>query len=58
MKGDLRRNSSSDVTNATQVCIPAIKVTLQEAPIIRMCLMNIREKSKPKISKGKLLPPH
>jgi len=37
-----------DVTNAAQVCIPAIRVTLQEVSMIRTCLMNIRERRKPK----------
>ena len=48
MEGDLRRNSSSDVMNAAQVCTPAIRVTFQETPIIGTCLMNIREGRKPK----------
>ena len=57
MEGGLRRNSSSDMMNAAQVCVPTIRVTLQEAPMIGACLTNIREGS-PKISKGKLLSPH
>jgi len=48
VEGDPRRNSSSDMMNAAQVCILAIKVTLQEAPMIEMCLINIREIRKPK----------
>ena len=48
MEGGLRKNSSLDMMNATQVCIPAIKVTLQEAPMIGTCLMNIREGRRPK----------
>jgi len=43
MEGGLRRNSSSDIMNATQVYIPTIRVTLQETPMIGMCLMNTRE---------------
>ena len=43
-----RRNSSLDMMNVTQVYIPTIRVTLQEAPVIETCLMNIREGRKPK----------
>ena len=57
MEGDSRRSSSSDMMNATQVCISATKVTLQEAPMIGTCLMNVQEGNS-KISKGKLLPSH
>ena len=48
MEVDPRRNSSSNMMNAAQVCTPAIKVTLQEALMIGTCLMNIREGRKPK----------
>ena len=48
MKGGLRRNSSSDMMNTIQVCTLAIRVILQEAPMIGTCLMNIREGRKPK----------
>ena len=57
-EGDSRRNSSSDVMNAAQACIPATKVILQQAPAIGICLMNVQEGRKLKISKEKLLPPH
>ena len=43
MDGCSRRNSSSDMMNAVQVCIPAIRVTFQEAPMIGRCFMNIRK---------------
>ena len=48
MEGSPRRNSSSDMLNAAQECIPAIRVILQEAPMIGTCLMNTREERKPK----------
>ena len=48
MEGGPKRNSSSDMMKAIQVCTPAIKVTLQEALMIGTCLMNIREGRKPK----------
>ena len=41
-------SSSLYMINAAQVCIPAIRVILQEALIVGMCLMNIREGRKPK----------
>ena len=34
--------------SAAQISIPATKTTLQEAPMIRACLMNIRERKKSK----------
>jgi len=43
MEGGPKRNSSSNMMNATQVCIPTIRVIFQEAPMIGTCLMNIRE---------------
>ena len=43
MEGGLRKRSSSDMMNAAQVCIPVTRVTLQEAPVIGTCLMNVRE---------------
>jgi len=36
-----RRNSFSDMMNAAQVSILAIRMTLQEAPMRGTCLMNI-----------------
>ena len=48
MEGGPKRDSSSDMMNAVQVCTPAIKVTLQETPMIGTYLMNIREGRKPK----------
>ena len=48
MEGGPRRNSFSDMMNAAQVCILAIKVTLQETLVIGTCLMNIQERRKPK----------
>ena len=53
MEGGPRRNSSSDMTNAVQVCILAIRMILQEAPIIGTCFMNIQEGRKPKNIWGK-----
>ena len=44
----LRRNISSDIINLSQIRIPTITITFQEAPVIKMCLMNIRERRKPK----------
>ena len=58
MEVSSKRNSFSDMMNVAQIYIPVIRMTLQEAPMIGMCLMNIRDERKPKISKGKLLPPH
>jgi len=58
MKDDPRRNTTSDTTNEAQMCTLAIKVTLQKALAIGMCLMNIWERKKLKISKEKLLPPY
>jgi len=43
MEGGLRRNSSSDMMNAAQVSISAIRMTLQKVSMIGTCLMNIRE---------------
>ena len=48
MEGGSKRDSSSNMMNAVQVCTPAIRLTLQEAPMIETCLMNIREGRKPK----------
>ena len=53
MEDGPRRNSSLDMINAVQVCTPAIRVTLQEAPMKGTCLMNIREGRKPKNIQGK-----
>ena len=43
MEDGPRRSSSSDMMNVAQVCIPATRVTLQEASMIGTCLMNVRE---------------
>ena len=48
MEGGLRKNSSSDMMNAAQISIPAIRMTLQKAPMIGTCIMNIREGGEPK----------
>ena len=48
MEGGLRRNYSSDVVFAAQICILAIKMTLLEVTMIGTCLMNIQEGRKPK----------
>ena len=48
MEGGPRRNSSSDIINVAQVCTPAIRVTLQEAPMIMTYLINVQEGRKPK----------
>ena len=48
MEGGLKRNSSSNLINATQVCVSAIRVTLQGAPTIRTRLINTLESRKPK----------
>ena len=53
MEGGPRRNSSSDMMNAAQVSIPAIRMTIQEASMIGTCLINIREGRKPKNIYGK-----
>jgi len=58
VEGGPRKNSSLDMMSAAQVHVLAIRVILQEAPTIGTCFMNIQEGRKPKISKGKLLPPH
>ena len=58
MEDDPRRNTSSNATNVAQVCTLAIRGTLQKALAIGMCLINIRERKKHKISKKKLLPLH
>ena len=58
MEDDPRRNTSSDAMNVAQVCTLAIRETLQKATAIGMCLINIRERRKHKISKEKLLPPY
>ena len=36
-----RRNISSDMINTAQICIPAIKVTFEEAPVIRTCIIKV-----------------
>ena len=48
MESGSRRNSFSDMMNAAQVCIPVIRMTIREAPMIGMCLMNVQEGRKPK----------
>jgi len=35
-----------DMMNAAQACVPTTKVTLQEAPVIGTCLMNVQERRK------------
>ena len=47
MEGGPRRNSS-DMMDAAQVSIPTTTMTLQEAPMIGTCLMNLQEGRKPK----------
>ena len=36
-------NFSSGMINMAQKCIPIIRVTFQETPVIGMCIMNIRK---------------
>ena len=48
MEDGSRRNSSSEMMNAAQVSILATRMTLQEAPLMGTCLMNIQEGGKPK----------
>ena len=36
-------NFSLGVINMAQICIPTIRVTFQETPVIGMCIMNIRK---------------
>ena len=43
MEGDPRRSSFSDMMKIAQVHIPATKVNLQKALVIRTCLMNVQE---------------
>ena len=52
------RNSSLDINNAVQVCILAIRMALQEAPMMGTCHTSIQKQRKPKISKKMLLPLH
>ena len=47
MKGGSRRNPSSDMMNTAQISISAIRMTIQKAPMIGTCFMNIREGRKP-----------
>ena len=58
MEDDPRRNTSLDAMNVAQMCTLAIRGPFQKALAIEMCLKNIRERRKHKISKEKLLPPH
>ena len=53
MEGGPRRNSSLDMMNAAQISILTIRMTLQEAPMIETCLMNVREGRKTKNIQGK-----
>ena len=47
------------MASISQICIPAIGGTFQEAQEMRTCLMNIKKMGgNTKISKEKLLPPH
>ena len=43
MEDDPRRSSFSDMMKTAQARIPVTKVTLQEAPVIGTCLMNVQE---------------
>ena len=47
MEGGPRRNPSSDMMNTSQISISAIRMTIQKAPMIGMCFMDIREGRKP-----------
>ena len=47
MKGNPRRNYSSNVACAAQIYIIASRMTLQEAAIIRTYFINIQEGRKP-----------
>ena len=58
VEGGPRRNSSSDMVNATWVPILATRMTLQEAPLMGPCHVSIQKERKSKISKKRLLPPH
>ena len=40
-KGGSRRNISSDMINISQIRIPTIMVTFQEAPVIRTSIINV-----------------
>ena len=57
-EGGLRRNISSDMIKTAQICIPTIKVTFQEALVIRTCIITYKDDGNSELSKGKLLPPH
>ena len=48
MEGGPRRNSSLDMMNAAQVSISATRMTPQEAPLIGMRVLNVREGRKSK----------
>ena len=53
MKGNLRKNYSSNVARAAQICIPVSRMTLQEAAMTGTYFMNIQEGKKPKNIQGK-----
>ena len=40
-EGDPRRNDSSDMMITAQTCTSTIMVTFQEAPVTRMCIINV-----------------
>ena len=58
MKDDPRKNTSSDAMDVAQMHTLAIRGPLRKAPMIGMCLINIRGRRKRKISKEKLLSLH
>ena len=53
MESGPRKNSSLDMMSAAQVCVKAIRVIFQEAPMIGTCFTNIRERRKLKNILGK-----
>ena len=55
MDGGPRKNPSLDIMNASQVSIPATRMTFQETPLMGMCLINMRERRKPKNIQGKAI---
>ena len=40
-KGGPRRNISSDMIITAQTCTPVIMVAFHEAPVTRMCIINV-----------------
>ena len=55
MDGGPKKNPSLDMMNASQVSIPATRMTFQETPLMGMCLINMRERRKPKNIQGKAI---